>query len=363
MAERALEIRSESHTYPIYIAAGLRHQTADILKGLGKSTFSAVLIVTDETVGPLYAEEVAASFADEQPLYICTLAAGEQSKSMETYYELMTFALNCHLDRNSVIVALGGGVVGDAAGFAAATYMRGIDYVQMPTTLLAHDSSVGGKTGINHPLGKNLIGAFHPPAAVIYDTETLYTLPEKEWRSGLAEVIKHGWIQDPELLKVIKDQWLDLSAVPVDVLNDTIRQSIQVKAEIVQLDEREAGIRAFLNFGHTLGHAIEAEAGYGTLTHGEAVAIGMDFAMKLSGKVLGSSLDSEAYNEEMIRLGYDLTIPASCEPETLLAHMKRDKKAAEQKVRFVLLQEAGVPLVRPVEDDTILDLLKEEMTI
>ena len=364
MTEPALTIRSASHTYPIYISGGLRLHTETIIQEVADSAPSSYLIISDAIVAEHYLQDVLTSFGEEDSVYTYIVPAGEKSKSFQMYEDVLTHALSCGLDRKSVIIALGGGVVGDLAGFAAATYMRGIRYVQMPTTLLAHDSSVGGKTGINHPLGKNMIGAFHPPQAVIYDSETLYSLPASEWRSGLAEVIKHGWINDGFLIERVQHDWTsDFRNLPFAVLNETLMHSIRIKAEIVQLDEHEAGIRAFLNFGHTLAHAIEAELGYGQMTHGEAVAVGMRFAMKLSEKILGANLDMVSFEQSAARFGYNLSIPAECRAEHLVDHMKHDKKSTASDIHFVLLEKPEVPVVKRVEEGQIYELLTEEMSV
>ncbi|MCE7793316.1 3-dehydroquinate synthase [Salipaludibacillus sp. CUR1] len=360
MTSPRLLVNSETTKYPIYIDTDLRYQTYELInKSLDKKA-SAFIIIADDTVAGLYLDDVVQSFPSESRPYVATVPSGEASKSFEQYERLLTECLKNGLDRQAVIIALGGGVTGDLAGFVAASYMRGVRYVQMPSTLLAHDSSVGGKTGINHPMGKNLIGAFHPPAAVIYDSGMLYTLPEKEWRSGFAEVIKHGFIADPSFLKWVEENIQSFKSIKTDVLNELLRRSIKVKAEIVEKDEKEQGIRAFLNFGHTLGHSIEAELGYGRMTHGEAVAVGMIFALKLSEKVYKHSLEYERTCKYMNTLGYRLEIPAECNRDRLLERMKLDKKASYKQINFVLLKELGHPELRPVKEHDISELLKKE---
>ncbi|WP_416149716.1 3-dehydroquinate synthase [Salipaludibacillus sp. HK11] len=357
--EPQLMIESESHSYPVYIGDGLRYSAYEAISQTLKKSVSSFMIIADESVAEIYLDDVMASFpADEKP-FVTYIPAGEASKSIEQYERLLTSALEAGMDRQAAVIALGGGVTGDLAGFVAATYMRGIRFIQMPSTLLAHDSSVGGKTGINHPLGKNLIGAFHPPSAVIYDSEMLKTLPEKEWRSGFAEVIKHGFIAEPTFLDWLEDNVTSFSDISTKTINEMLKRSIQVKVTIVQADEREQGIRAFLNFGHTLAHSIEAEAGYGKITHGEAVMIGMIFALKLSEQHFNCTFDYEKTENHLKNLGYDLTVPNDFSREQLLKRMKLDKKAASKKIRFVLLEEIGKPKLVAVEDETIRRLLEK----
>ncbi|PYZ94513.1 3-dehydroquinate synthase [Salipaludibacillus keqinensis] len=353
----SLTITSESHAYPVYIHQGLRHSTYELIEQSLMKPASAYMIIADETVADLYLRDVLASFPDNRKPSVALVPSGEASKSLDKYEELLTKTLEARLDRQSVIIALGGGVTGDLAGFVAASYMRGIRFVQLPSTLLAHDSSVGGKTGINHPLGKNLIGAFHPPSAVVYDSEMLMTMPEKEWRSGFAEVVKHGFIADPPFLQWLQENVPSFSSCSLDTINELLKRSIAVKAKIVQEDEREQGVRAYLNFGHTLAHSIEAESGYGTITHGEAVAIGMVFALKLSEQVYDIDLQYADTIRYMESLGYHLSIPNQCDSHELLNRMKIDKKTHNQKVHYVLLKELGRPELVPVDDHVILQLL------
>lgn len=279
------------------------------------------------------------------------IPSGEASKSFQNYYEIQSFALEKGLDRKSLVIALGGGVVGDLAGFVAATYMRGIPFIQVPTTLLAHDSSVGGKVAINHPLGKNMIGAFYQPEAVIYDTATLLTLPDREWRSGLAEVIKHGFIRSQSFYDWLRDEIKSFSDVQGSRAQDLLRQSISIKATIVKEDEKEANVRAYLNFGHTLAHAIEAKLGYGKITHGEAVVIGMIFALKVSEQYYGIALDIKDILRWLKTYHYQLEIPSTLNIDDLIDAMKKDKKSANGKINMVLLKQIGdVELVSVPED-------------
>ncbi|WP_078576867.1 3-dehydroquinate synthase [Salipaludibacillus agaradhaerens] len=360
MQSPTLTIASRSHEYPVYIDQEIRFHTFNLINAQLSHPASAYMIVADKNVADYYLTDVLSSFPESKKPFVSLIPSGESSKSFDMYHQLLTEALENGLDRQSVIIALGGGVTGDLAGFTAATYMRGIQYVQMPTTLLAHDSSVGGKTGINHAHGKNLIGAFHPPAAVIYDSEMLRTLPIQEWRSGFAEVIKHGFIADPELLDWLERNITDLSHIPSEIINELLERSIRIKAHIVEEDEKEQGVRAYLNFGHTLGHSIEAEVGYGHMTHGEAVAIGMSFALKLSERLLGSKLSYNRILDYMKTLGYSLQIPSGCAHDQLIVRMRRDKKSSHNDINYVLLHSIGQPQLVKVSEEDILRLLEEE---
>ena len=274
MSIEGLTVSLGERSYPIHIGAGLLGN-AELYAPHAAGRIAA--IVSNETVAPLYAARVEAALASAgaRPMLV-TLPDGEAYKDWKTLDRIFAALLQARADRRTVLVALGGGVVGDMAGFAAATYQRGVTHVQVPTTLLAQvDSSVGGKTAINHPLGKNMVGAFHQPAAVIADTDTLATLPAREYASGLAEVAKYGAIRDRTFLDWIEAHAQALVAREPAALAHAIRRSCEIKAAIVAEDERESGARALLNFGHTFGHAIESAAGYGNWLHGEAVAVGV----------------------------------------------------------------------------------------
>lgn len=361
MTDQVLAIHSQQHAYLVVVDEGIRKETYALMKKHLDKDFSSYFIITDDVVGKHYLQDVIQSFPKEVKVGYKIVPSGEESKSFATYEEVLTSALSYPLDRKSVIIALGGGVVGDLAGFVAATYMRGIPFVQMPTTLLAHDSSVGGKVGINHPLGKNMVGAFHAPSLVLYDTESLLSLPEEEWRSGFAEVVKHGFISDESFLDWLLDNVTTLRKWDMDVLKGMLVRSMNVKANIVEQDEKEQGVRAFLNFGHTLGHAIEAELGYGKITHGEGVAIGMLFALKLSEKYFQVKLPYEKYTNMLEKLGFCLKIPQTLSSESLLERMKRDKKAHSENIHFVLLKEIGRPEVVRLSEQFIIDELKKEV--
>lgn len=356
---KELRVNTPSNQYDVYIQAGLRKDIGKYLKQLNIGQISSVLIITDDTVAPLYLNDVKNSLANFDNVYDFVIPSGEESKSFQNYYDIQTFALEKGLDRKSLIIALGGGVVGDLAGFAAATYMRGIPFVQMPTTLLAHDSSVGGKVAINHPLGKNMIGAFHQPALVLYDIETLMTLPEHEWRSGYAEVMKHALIWDRSFYHWLRDNIHSFHDINGELAEELLLRSISVKAEIVSKDEKENGIRAFLNFGHTLGHAIETNIGYGKMTHGEAVAIGMIFALKVSEAFYNKPLPLEEIRAWFKTYGFQTEIPEQLNREKLLETMKKDKKTQHGIIRMVLLTEIGEVEVQAVDESLIRKVLNE----
>lgn len=350
-----LEISTGSNHYPVIIGG----QAVSLLgtyfeNQAGK--FTKLLIITDEIVGEIYLPTLMEQLSHFKPA-IFTAPAGESAKTIETYYDAMTCALENGLDRKSIIIALGGGAIGDLAGFVAATFMRGIRFIQVPTTILAHDSSVGGKTGINHRLGKNMIGAFHQPAAVFYDLTFLKSLPPREVRSGFAEVVKHGLIGDPSLYKWLITSIRDLGSITLQQYGEMLAKGITVKASIVGQDEKETGIRAFLNFGHTLGHAIEAEMGYGTISHGEAVMIGMLFALEASKSEAGLEFDLDNFRAWIEALGYSTALPPHLERNGLLKRMRQDKKAVGGSVKFVLLEELGKPCLKELSDFRMESLL------
>jgi 3-dehydroquinate synthase len=322
-----------------------------------------VLIVSDSDVGPLYAARVVAALSSHTPaqVLVSCIAAGEASKTLDAFGELMRELADFGATRDACVFALGGGVVGDLAGFAAACWMRGIDVVQLPTSLLAMvDSSVGGKTAVDLSQGKNLVGAFHPPRAVVADTSTLRTLPERELRAGLAEVVKYGAIRDVAFL-----HWLDahadaLLARDEAALAEAIAVSCTHKAAIVERDPLERGERALLNFGHTFGHAIEAEQGYGGLVHGEAVAVGMVLAARLSAALdMARTQDADALAALLTRFGLPTALPDGLDADALLARMRLDKKAAARGLRFVLWEGPGAArVVADVPEDAVRAVLR-----
>jgi 3-dehydroquinate synthase len=298
-------------------------------------------VVTNATVAALHLEALRRGLAGH-PIAIETLPDGERFKSLGTFTRLLDALVEARVGRDGAILALGGGVIGDIAGFAAACYQRGIAYVQMPTTLLAQvDSAVGGKTGVNHPAGKNLIGAFHQPRCVISDTATLRTLPERELRAGLAEVIKYGLISDVRFLEWLETNLDALLRRESPALEHAILRSCEIKAAIVSEDEREQGRRALLNLGHTFGHAIESATGYGDWLHGEAVGAGMLIAATLSARVGWlKAADVERVRTLLERSGLPLT-PPPIGSERALGYMQMDKKVRDGRIRLVLLKQLG----------------------
>jgi 3-dehydroquinate synthase len=342
----AHELRVElgERAYPIHIGADLIDQ-ASLYAPHVRGRLAA--IVSNETVAPLYAARVEAALAAAGATTLrIVLPDGEAFKTWETLDAIFAGLLRAQADRQTVLVALGGGVVGDMAGFAAATYQRGIAHLQIPTTLLAQvDSSVGGKTAINHPLGKNMIGAFHQPCAVIADTATLASLPAREFAAGLAEVVKYGAIFDLDFLGWIEDNASNLESRDARAVAYAIRRSCEIKAAIVAEDERDSGVRALLNFGHTFGHAIESACGYGTLLHGEAVATGMALAARFSAR-LGRVPAADA--QRLIALLQRLHLPVR-PPQfphaAWLEFMGRDKKNESARITLILLDALGRAVV------------------
>jgi 3-dehydroquinate synthase len=315
---------------------------------------SEVLIVTNTTVGPLYAAKLTEALAPRRCLEVA-LPDGEVHKTLANVSRLLDVLVANRFARDSCVVALGGGVVGDMAGFAAACYQRGIPFVQVPTTLLAQvDSSVGGKTGVNHPGGKNLIGAFHQPAAVFADTDTLNTLPDRELRAGLAEVIKYGLIVDREFFDWLESHADELLARDTQALTHAIKRSCEIKAEIVARDEREQGDRALLNLGHTFGHAIESATNYSAWLHGEAVGAGMLLAADMSQR-LGWVSSADVTRVERVLQRFQLpTDIRKLTADTIAEKMKIDKKVAAGRIRLVLLKGIGNSVVTGDYDDAAL---------
>lgn len=332
--QRTLNVDLGERSYPIVIGSGLLGGGFDLSDYLAGPD---CLIVSNETVAPLYLD-VLKKNVPNNTVYSINLPDGESFKTVASVESVVDRLVSSHTNRDSTVIALGGGVVGDIAGFAAACYMRGIAFIQVPTTLLAQvDSSVGGKTGVNHPDGKNLIGAFHQPQLVLIDTDTLATLPDRELRAGLAEVIKHGAIADAVFFDWLEANMAALLGRDADVLAYAINRSCKIKAAVVSEDETEKGRRALLNFGHTFGHAIENCLGYGEWLHGEAVAAGMVMAAKLS------SIDkSELQRIRDLVAAAGLPVePPPVAADELLAAMEMDKKVQAKQLRFVLLKSIG----------------------
>jgi len=340
-------------SYPILIGGGLLADPA-AYEGAVAGTYA--LIVTNVTVAPLYAEQLKSALARRHSqVRVLTLPDGEQHKSWETLNLIFDALLSSGADRKTTLYALGGGVVGDMTGFAAACYMRGVPFVQVPTTLLAQvDSSVGGKTAINHPMGKNMIGAFYQPQRVVCDLGVLKTLPPRELSAGLAEVIKYGPIADMEFLDWIEKHIDALRACDADALAHAVKRSCQIKADVVGADERESGLRAILNFGHTFGHAIEAGMGYGSWLHGEGVGAGMVMAAELSREI---GLVDAAFVQRLKTLIHRAGLPTrgAVIDETdnagrYLQLMRVDKKAEGGEIRFVVIDGPGRAAVRSAPD-------------
>ncbi|WEG11371.1 3-dehydroquinate synthase [Pullulanibacillus sp. KACC 23026] len=352
-----LWIRAASKTYPIYLGENLLNQLQD----MALKTYSSYFIITDDAVAPLYLDQVTEAFSSYGPVHHAVVPSGEPSKSFAVYSKLLDQLLELNLDRKACILALGGGVVGDLAGFVAATYLRGVSWIQLPTTLLAHDSSVGGKVGINHAKGKNLIGAFYHPDAVIYNTTFLESLPPREWRSGFSELIKHSLLESSAFFEELRAAIPDKSHLSVSAVTPFIGRGIRVKAAVVDADELEQGQRAFLNLGHTLGHALEKVSGYGVLTHGEGVAIGLLFALQLSEAWYGNQLPTETLREWLNALDLPVRVPADLEVPVIFEAMKRDKKRLGNQVRFVLLEEIGKPALVEIPEADILEQLSKFM--
>ena len=343
--KHTLNVDLDDRSYPIYIGTGLLDQADLISRHVnGRSA----LVVTNSTVAPLYLEPVqkALDIANIRHDELI-LEDGEQHKTLASVEAIIDLLLSNRHDRHTTVIALGGGVVGDIAGFAASIYQRGVNFIQIPTTLLSQvDSSVGGKTGVNHPLGKNMIGAFYQPQCVIADIGTLNTLPSRELSAGLAEVIKYGLICDADFFKWLEHNIAGLSNLDQDQLAQAVLVSCQNKARVVEQDERETGLRAILNLGHTFGHAIETVMGYGKWLHGEAVAVGMVMAIDLS--IREGRIDEEDRKRGVALLqqaGLPVTPPKDISVEQYLKAMSIDKKAVDGQIKLVLLNAIGEAFV------------------
>lgn len=348
---RTLTVALGARSYPIHIGAGLVAR-ADLLLAHLKAPLAA--IVSNETVAPLYLTGLASALRDQGVRVTeILLPDGEVHKNWQTLNRIFDALLENRCERATTIIALGGGVVGDLAGFAAATYQRGVPFIQLPTTLLSQvDSSVGGKTGINHPLGKNMIGAFYQPRLVLADTDTLKTLPERELSAGLAEVIKYGLIRDLAFFEWLEANMEKLRARDPEALTHAIECSCRNKAEVVAEDETETGVRALLNLGHTFGHAIEAGLGYGEWLHGEAVAAGMVMAAELSRRIGWLSQADVARTAALLRrAGLPVRGPV-LGADRYMALMALDKKVASGKLRLILLEALGKGVIRDDAPET-----------
>jgi len=340
---RTLNVDLADRSYPIYIGEGLLDDPRYFEPHIrGRQ----VAIVTNETIAPLYLDRLQKTLSGYKVTSV-VLPDGEAYKQWETLQLIFDELLKARHDRKTTLIALGGGVIGDMTGFAAACYQRGVDFIQVPTTLLSQvDSSVGGKTGINHPLGKNMVGAFYQPQAVVIDAATLRTLPQRELSAGLAEVIKYGFICDEPFLTWLETHMDDLLALEPTALTEAIERSCAAKARVVGADEKETGVRATLNLGHTFGHAIETHMGYGVWLHGEAVGAGTVMALEMSHR-LGWLTNAERDRGIRLLAAAKLPVvpPQEMNAEHFLEHMAVDKKVLDGRLRLVLLQGLGAAVV------------------
>lgn len=340
---QTLKVELGDRSYPIFIGQGLLDRGVMAPYITGKQ----VLIVTNETIAPLYLSRLKATLDKQFNVDVVILPDGEQYKNLDQINTIFDALLDKRHNRTTTLLALGGGVIGDMTGFAAACYQRGVSFIQVPTTLLSQvDSSVGGKTGVNHPLGKNMIGAFHQPQCVVIDTDVLNTLPEAELSAGMSEVIKYGLIYDEAFLCYLEDHIDGLMGLQPDLLEQAIFRSCEIKAEVVAQDEREGGIRALLNLGHTFGHAIETDQGYGAWLHGEAVGAGTMMAADLSCR-LGyiTPSDVERIRNILEAANLPITPPESMSAERFVELMTVDKKVIDGSIRLVLLKAVGDAIV------------------
>ncbi|WP_394205584.1 3-dehydroquinate synthase [Shewanella waksmanii] len=337
---KQIQVELGERSYPIFIGRNLLEQGelfADYVQN------KKLLIVTNDTIAPMYLDQLQALLASFNCVEPVILPDGEQYKTLEQTNAIYTALLEQNLGRDTVLIALGGGVIGDMTGFAAACYQRGVDFIQVPTTLLSQvDSSVGGKTAVNHPLGKNMIGAFYQPKMVMIDTQCLHTLPAREFAAGMAEVIKYGIIWDAEFFAWLEDNTQALKSLDEQALKYAIARCCEIKAEVVEQDETEQGVRALLNLGHTFGHAIEAEMGYGVWLHGEAVAAGTVLAAKTA-QEMGLVDESIVCRISAIFEAFDLPIlaPETMNYEQFIKHMRRDKKVLQGQLRVILPKAIG----------------------
>lgn len=361
MSSRAPEVmvrlaaEGSDRSYPIHIGPSLLAQ-GDLLRELVGDR--NVCLVTNETIAPLFQPSVLNALHDNdaasRKVTVVKLPDGEAHKTLASYERILTSALEDKHERSTVFIALGGGVIGDMTGFAAASFLRGADFIQVPTTLLSQvDSSVGGKTGVNHPMGKNLIGAFHQPIGVIIDTQTLETLPDREYAAGMAEVIKYGLIADANFFDYLIGHTEALVRRDEALLADVIARCCAIKADVVKRDEREGGVRAILNFGHTFGHAIEKEQGFGVWLHGEAVAAGMAIAARISaGRAAIEPGTVAALAGFLQAFSLPIHAPDGMGVDAFMSAMQGDKKVQAGKIRYVLLESLGNAFVTPGLDES-----------
>ena len=339
---KTIRVELGDRSYDVVVATGAAERTGEAVSALDE--VGPVVVVSNETVGRIHGRTVTGSLDAAGLRYsVVEIPDGERFKTMRTVEVIHGEALRHGADRSTVFVALGGGVVGDVTGFAAASLFRGVRVVMVPTTLLAQvDSSVGGKTGVNRPEGKNLVGAFHQPSAVLSDTSTLSTLPDREYRAGLAEVVKYGVIRDADLFAELEARAGELLARDAGVLVDVVARSTAIKARVVEADEREGGLRKILNFGHTVGHAIEKVTAYERYLHGEAVAMGMVAAARRSAQAgLCGERVAPRISALLAKLGLETEIPADIDRKALVDAVSFDKKTRRDKVSFVAVEDIG----------------------
>ena len=353
---KTLNVSLGERSYPIYIGSGLLKKPELFKPWIADKS---VFVVTNTTVGPLYSETLIQTISgDAKSVHEIVLPDGESYKDWATLQKIFDALLTYGADRKSVLIALGGGVIGDMVGFAAASFMRGIRFIQVPTTLLAQvDSSVGGKTGINHPLGKNMIGAFHQPVAVVADLDTLKSLPPRELSAGLAEVIKHGAIADAKFFDWIEAHRQELLNCDSKAMSHAVERSCEIKSAVVAADEKESGIRAILNFGHTFGHAIESGLGYGEWLHGEAVGCGMVMAADLSSRL--GYLQTEDVNR-IKKLITSMGLPDGAPKlgnDRYFELMRIDKKSEGGEIRYITLETIGKAKIEAVDDAIVNQVL------
>ena len=357
-----LTVHTQSHDYPIVITEKTVTENNSMAKQVAPYIGGRqVLIVTNDTVAPLYLNALEEELAGQFTVKVCVLPDGEQYKNQDSINQIYDALMAEHFNRDVTLIALGGGVVGDMTGFAAASFMRGVNFIQIPTTLLSQvDSSVGGKTGINHAQGKNMIGAFWQPQMVLADMSTLKTLPARELSAGLAEVIKYALIMDEGFLTWLEDNLPAMMALDLAVLGEAVKRCCQYKADIVAQDERESGVRALLNFGHTFGHVIETHQGYGNWLHGEAVAAGMVQAAELSQKLGWLSAEEVARIKHILTLANLPITPPSIDVKTALDLMGHDKKVKHGQIRLILLKSLGkAVLTNDFDTNLLTDVLSQ----
>ena len=360
MTKEKLLVPLDKNSYEVFIESGILDKIGEELINLGIKNTRKILIISNKEIADLFGKKILDSLSkNNYSARIFIINAGETFKNVNTLNQIYDAAYEYGLERGSLMIALGGGIVGDVTGFAAATWLRGLDFIQIPTTLLSMvDSSVGGKTGVNHPKGKNLIGAFHQPIAVYIDPNTLETLPDREFRAGMAEIIKYGIIKDSKLFEFLENEKnqkniLDLNH---EDLIKIIKKSVTTKSDIVSLDEKENGIRAILNYGHSFGHVIENLCGYGEYLHGEAISVGMRIAGDIASDIgIWSKEDSQRQNKLIKDFGLPIKIP-SLKKESILKILMGDKKVKEGKMRFVLPTKIGtVEIFNNIEEKNFIN--------